>query len=249
MPITPLLAYSIVESGNYEDVKSFVDKVNNLKAGDPNTELIDLIKVYTVPVGTTASTASTANELSYIKQAAAKATQTATENRKEEPIATDLLIFQCLLHVSGGLNKIVSDLTLASVLLTNAGKDDNITKDEVTKAKAAADKATDDAVKVKAQTDAAAASPAALAEGEPVTNANLNTAADALEAAGKALDAAALLLEATPAAGAPGGTTAGDVASLSEHHKELLTEIIKKLTPEEVMELFVLILKMINKNP
>jgi hypothetical protein len=183
------------------------------------------------------------------QQAAAKATQTATENRKEEPIATDLLIFQCLLHVSGGLNKIVSDLTLASVLLTNAGKDDNITKDEVTKAKAAADKATDDAVKVKAQTDAAAASPAALAEGEPVTNANLNTAADALEAAGKALDAAALLLEATPAAGAPGGTTAGDVASLSEHHKELLTEIIKKLTPEEVMELFVLILKMINKNP
>jgi hypothetical protein len=78
MPITPLLAYLIVDSGNHQEVKTFVDKVND------KTESGEIIKL----IGSATASDTGKTELSkhsaLPREAAKKARETILENRDKE---------------------------------------------------------------------------------------------------------------------------------------------------------------------
>ena len=79
MPITPLLAYLIVDSGNYQEVKTFVDKVDDKTASG---EIIKLIGSATASATASDTGKTELSKLSTLpREAAKKARETILENR------------------------------------------------------------------------------------------------------------------------------------------------------------------------
>jgi len=191
MSISPLLAYLIVDNGDYKKLKDFLEKAENFATGDVTTlEMISKV----MKGGSTA------------KQQVVKGS-IPTPPQDRQPIGS------------------------RRAIPAPSGKP--VIAAEETQLKAAAD------AKAAAEAEAKAAAKLKAAGGE---------AADALEEEGGESAAAKAAAEADAKLKA-GGKEGEETGGKKPEQEKLLQDISEKLTAEEVMELFVLILKMIsNKN-
>ena len=231
MSISPLLAYLIVKSGEYDKLKEFVEKAEKFETGDVTTlEMISkeepqMLGGMMRPVGSrrpeTPATGQPPSEREKKKQSELKAVAEAKGKGKAEGAET-------------------SEGTPAA-----EAKGKGKAEEEVEQPAAEA--------KGKGKAGEVVEQPAGTVVRE--TKEEPNTAAvEAAEAKLEAGVAAEKLKKEADAKEGKGGKKAGVAATVSEGQgaktliqTQLLEQIKNKLTADEVMELFVLILKMIEK--